>query len=644
MHVTEKSGTSSFAVGKRLIGEGQPSFLIAEIGNNHNGSAELARRMVDECVTAGVDAVKFQMRDMDSLYGQAHRQGKSGADLGAQYTLDLLAKYQLTNEEMLAIFDYCRERGIIAFCTPWDLKSVDVLERYGLPLYKTASADLTNHPLLQRIAATGKPMICSSGMSTEQEIRDAIAVLDGLGAQYAVLHCNSTYPTPFKDVNLGYLRRLQQLTRIVGYSGHERGIHIPIAAVALGAKVIEKHFTLDKSMEGVDHRVSLLPGELAEMVQRIRELEAAMGSDGGPRALSQGELINRENLGKSIVVTRAVEIGEKLRAEDLTVRSPGQGLPPYMLPRVVGVEAKRKLEAGDVLFKSDLPAEERVRPRAWHFRRPWGIPVRYHDAERFLALTTPDFIEFHLSYGDMREDPRKFLKRDRYEVGFTVHAPELFEGDHLLDLSSSDPAYLQRSMDNMRRTIDIAVELKRYFPKTARPFIIATVGGFTTTRALTREERAPLYEALARNLRALDNPGVEILPQTTAPFPWHMGGQQYQNLLLLPDEIAWFCREFGYRVCLDVSHSHLACNHLGIEPARFYEQVAPHTAHLHLGDSRGVDGEGLQIGDGEMDFPMMTSTFNRLCPDAWFIPEIWQGHKNDGEGFWIALNRLEGML
>ncbi len=642
--MTPNSQTRCFAVGERLIGDGQPAFLIAEIGNNHNGSAALARQMVDACIAAGVDAVKFQMRDMDSLYGQAHRSGKSSVDLGAQYTLDLLEKYQLSNAEMLALFDYCRERGILAFCTPWDIRSVEVLEAYGLALYKTASADLTNHQLLRRIAGTGKPMICSSGMSTENEIKDAIAVLDGCGAQYALLHCNSTYPAPFKDVHLRYLGRLQELTAIVGYSGHERGIHIPIAAVALGAKVIEKHFTLDKNMEGVDHRVSLLPHELAEMVRCIRELETAMGSDEPGRTLSQGELMNRENLGKSVVITRALKAGETIRAEMLDVRSPGQGLPPYMLPKLDGVVAKRDLAAGEVMFKSDLPAEERVRPRPYRFKRPWGIPVRYHDAERFLGLATPDFIEFHLSYGDMSEKPGRFLRRATYPVGFTVHAPELFEGDHLLDLCSRDPVYLQRSMDNMRRVIDIALELKQYFPSTMRPFIIATVGGFTTTRPLTREERAPLYQELARNLRTLEHPGVEILPQTTAPFPWHMGGQQYQNLLLLPEEIAWFCREFGYRVCLDVSHSHLACNQLHLDPASFYEQVAPHAAHLHLGDSRGVDGEGLQIGDGEMDFPMMTSAFNRLCPGAWFIPEIWQGHKNDGEGFWIALNHLEGLL
>jgi sialic acid synthase SpsE len=642
--VASNSDNTCFAVGDRLIGQGQPAFLIAEIGNNHNGSAELARRMVDEAVAAGADAVKFQLRDMDSLYGSAHKSGKSSVDLGAQYTLDLLAKFQLSNSEMLAIFDYCRERGIIAFCTPWDITSVDVLESYGMQLYKTASADLTNHQLLRRVAATKKPLICSSGMSTEAEIKSAIALLDQLGAQYAVLHCNSTYPTPFKDVNLRYLDRLRELTRIVGYSGHERGIHIPVAAVALGAKIIEKHFTLDKSMEGVDHRVSLLPNELREMVRCIRELEAAMADDQGPRTLSQGELMNRENLAKSVVITRSLRAGEVIHAAMLDVRSPGQGLPPYMLPQLDGVPAKRDLQAGDVLFPSDLPAQERVRPRPYRFRRPWGVPVRYHDVERFLAMATPDFIEFHLSYGDMSEDPRRFFKQATYPVGFTVHAPELFEGDHLLDLCSADPAYLERSMVNMRRVIEIALDLKQHFPSTTRPFIIATVGGFTTQRALTREERAPLYQELARNLRQLEHPGVEILPQTTAPFPWHMGGQQYQNLLLWPEEIAWFCREFGYRVCLDVSHSHLACNHLGIEPKKFYEQVAPHAAHLHLGDSRGVDGEGLQIGDGELDFAMMTDAFNRLCPKAWFIPEIWQGHKNDGEGFWIALNRLEGQL
>ena len=146
------------------------------------------------------------------------------------------------------------------------------------------------------------------------------------------------------------------------------------------------------------------------------------------------------------------------------------------------------------------------------------------------------------------------------------------------------------------------------------------------------------------SLRELETPEVEILPQSAAPFPWHMGGQQYQNLFLYPEEIKWFCAEYGYRICLDISHSYLACNHLGFDPDQFFKTVAPYTAHLHLGDSKGVDGEGLQIGEGDIDFRKMAAIFDRHCPSASFIPEIWQGHKDQGKGFWVAMERLNGVF
>lgn len=635
---------TTMTAGDRVIGPGRPAFLIAEIGNNHNGSLDLAKRLVDLAKEAGADAVKFQLRNMDALYGTAYKKSKASADLGAQYTLDLLAKYQLSDSAMAALFDYCKQIGVLAFCTPWDAKSVALLERIGVSLYKVASADLTNHPLLEVIAATGKPMICSTGMATGAEIKDAASLLARLGANFALLHANSTYPAPFKDVNLHYMDELRRLCALVGYSGHERGIHVPIAAVARGACIIEKHFTVDKSMEGVDHRVSLLPAEFKLMVEQIREVEAALGKAGTDRQISQGEMMNRENLGKSLAVNRSIKAGEAIRADAIDVISPGQGLPPYMLAKVVGQKAKRDLEPGDVLFPSDLPEGEAARPKTYRFSRPWGIPIRYHDADKFLKLKRPDFFEFHLSYGDMEEDPARFLKGDYSSVEFTVHAPELFAGDHLLDLCSNDPNYLKKSLENMRRTVEITKGLKAFFPKTKRPFIVATLGGFTTQRPLSKEERMPLYQKMRESLRLVEDEGVEILPQSTAPFPWHMGGQQYQNLFLYPEEIVDFCSKTGYRICLDVSHSYLACNHLKIMPKEFFEMVAPYTAHIHMGDSKGVDGEGLQIGEGEIDFAMLAKIFGERCPKAWFIPEIWQGHKNDGHGFWTALDRLDGKL
>jgi N-acetylneuraminate synthase len=631
-------------VGKHTIGGDNPCFIIAEIGNNHNGDMDRAKHLVDEAVKAGASAVKFQLRSMVELYGSDFKERRSAADLGTQYTLDLLERFNFTVEQMAEIFEYSEKKGILAFATPWDLKSVDDLVALDSLLFKVASADMTNHQLLRHIAATGRPLICSTGMSKHEEIGETLKVLQSCGASFALLHCNSTYPAPFKDINLAYMKKIQDICPIVGYSGHERGFHVPLAAVALGAKIIEKHFTLDRRMEGVDHRVSLLPAEFADMVRCIREVEDALGREAYVRQMSQGEMMNRENLGKSVVAKAVIEAGTIITKEMLAIRSPGQGLQPNLMDRIVGVTAKRRLDAGDLFFNSDLPGQGKVEFRPYQFSRKWGVPVRYHDLNKFLRISQPDFVEFHLSYGDMEENLSRFFAGSSFDIGYTVHAPELFANDHIVDLCSDDDDYLRTSIESMRRVVDITRELNSYFPKQRRPFIIATIGGFTTDRPLTGSERRIRYLKIIENLRKIQHPDVEILPQSTAPFPWHMGGQQYQNLFLYPDEIKWFCEEFGYRICLDVSHSFLACNHLGFKPEEFFEMVAPYTAHLHLGDCRGVDGEGLQIGEGDIDFKKLGGIFAKHCPEATFIPEIWQGHKNDGEAFWIACERLERII
>ena len=279
------------------ISENKPTFIIAEIGNNHNGSLELAYKLVDNALSSGADCAKFQMRSKN-LYNT-----KNSEDLGTEYTLDLLSKFQLKNNELFKVFDYCKEKGILPLCTPFDLESLIQLESYGMPAYKVASADLTNHILLKEMCKTGKPLICSTGMANEDEISASVQLLKKNGANFALLHCNSTYPAPFKDINLSYLGQLKKIggNCPIGYSGHERGISVPVAAVSLGARIIEKHFTLDKSMEGNDHKVSLLPYEFKNMVNYIREVEQAIGNSGS-RIISQGEMMNREVLAKSLIL------------------------------------------------------------------------------------------------------------------------------------------------------------------------------------------------------------------------------------------------------------------------------------------------------------------------------------------------------
>ena len=227
---------------------------------------------------------------------------------------------------------------------------------YGVEAYKVASADLTNHELLEAIAATGKPLIVSTGMSFEWEIEQAVRLLQSRGAQYVLLNCNSTYPTPFKDVQLRYMDRLAQIGGcLVGYSGHERGFAVPIAAVARGAKVIEKHITLDRAMEGNDHKVSLLPEEFRAMVEGIRAVEEALGT-GAVRQVSQGERMNRSTLAKSLIAGRDIEPGEVITDDMIAVKSPGRGLQPNRRHELVGKVAQRALAQGSPLL--------RKRPRA----------------------------------------------------------------------------------------------------------------------------------------------------------------------------------------------------------------------------------------------------------------------------------------
>ena len=631
-----------FQIGKFKIDAESPSFIIAEIGNNHNGSLELAKKLIDLAVETGVDCAKFQLRSMKSLYRNAGNANDASEDLGSQYTLDLLSRFQLSPEEMLAAFDYCKQRDILPLCTPWDLDSLVLLEEYGMQAYKVASADLTNHELLTALAKTGKPLICSTGMSTETEISEAVSLLQRLGAMYVLLHCNSTYPAPFKDVNLNYLERLKEIGDCpVGYSGHERDINVAIAAVAKGAKVIEKHFTLDKSMEGNDHKVSLLPEEFTAMVRGIRQVEEALGS-ASERKLSQGELMNRETLAKSLTINCDLEPGQVITAEMIEIKSPGKGLQPNRKADLIGLKAKRTFKASDFFFPSDIE-QEQVQARNYDFKHPWGVPVRYHDFKKILAKTNPDLLEFHLSYKDLEEDIYQYFDQI-YDLDLVVHSPELFAGDHVLNLCSEDEEYRQHSIKEMQRVINITRALKPFFKKATRPCIVTNVGGFTLDAPLPLLKRNQLYKLLLNSLLALDAEGVEIIPQTMPPFPWHFGGQRYHNLFVDPQDTAEFCHQNGYRVCLDISHSKLACNHHKSSFKEFVEQIGALTAHLHIADSEGVDGEGLHIGEGEIDFPALAEYLQKTAPKASFIPEIWQGHKNEGEGFWIALEKLENTL
>jgi N-acetylneuraminate synthase len=629
----------TFGIGNYEIG-GQRTFVIAEIGNNHNGSFERAVELVDRAVEVGADCAKFQMRHLDEVYRRRTLR-KDGEDLGTEYVVDLLQRFELPVEDHRRLAAHCAQKGILYLCTPWDARSVHCLQDMHVPAYKVASADLTNLPLLGTLCRTGKPLILSTGMSRREEVQTSVDFLKRRDTQFVLLHCNSTYPAPLHDIQLRWMEQLRKMHDLIGYSGHERGIAVTLGAVALGACVVERHFTLDRTLEGPDHAASLESRGFRRLIEGIREIEQALGG-GHERRISQGEMINRENLAKSLVAATRLSTGTVIEAAHVKVRSPGQGLSPQHYENLLGHTLRREMNEEDFFYDSDLKTE-RIEPRHYAFERPWGVPVRYHDFQDYMKRIRPDLFEFHLSYSDMELDPARYLE-GTYPFDFVVHAPELFAGSHLMDMASPDEAYRLESLRETQRVIDLTRALKAFFPRTKRPLIVANVGGFTMDEPLPASMVPAYYERFAKSLTELDMDGIELVPQTMAPFPWHFGGQRYQNLFVRMNEIGEWCPRLKLRMCFDVSHTRLTSNHFGLDFYEFARQIAPLSAHLHLGDAQGLNGEGLQIGDGDIDFVRLGKILREGCPHASFIPEIWQGHKSGGEGFWIALERLEGIL
>lgn len=329
--------------------------IIAEAGVNHNGSIELAKKLVEKAKEAGVDYIKFQTFKASKLVTKAAKQaeyqqqniGKKG---DGQY--QMLKKLELSPEEHEVLIDYCRQLGIKFLSTAFDFDSIDYLHSLNLGLWKIPSGEVTNYPFLKRIAAFNEPTILSTGMCDMEDVRVAVNALykNGLSKEYLILlHCNTEYPTPFEDVNLKAMDALRHKFGVeVGYSDHTKGIEVPIAAVALGATVIEKHFTLDRNMEGPDHKASLEPDELKAMVSSIRNIEKAVGGD-GTKHVSESEKKNIAIARKSIVAACDIKAGEVFTEQNLTVKRPGNGISPMRWEEVLGQKAKRDFNEDELI-------------------------------------------------------------------------------------------------------------------------------------------------------------------------------------------------------------------------------------------------------------------------------------------------------
>lgn len=326
-------------------------FIIAEAGVNHNGSIENAKRLIEKAKESGADAVKFQTFKAEKVMSRyaekaEYQKQSTGAD---ETQLDMVKKLELSFDEFNMLKNYCDKVGIRFMSTPFDHDSIEFLDKLGMEIWKIPSGEITNLPYLIRIAQLKKPVILSTGMSTMEDINNAIVVLkeNGVG-ELTVLHCTTEYPTPFTDVNLKAMLSIKEKFNVnVGYSDHTKGIEVPIAASALGALVIEKHFTLDNTMEGPDHKASLEPDELKKMVDSIRHIELALGS--GVKEPAKSEIKNMKIARKSIIAKKGIKAGEAFTEENLTVKRPGNGISPMKWFEVIGEIAVRDFEEDELI-------------------------------------------------------------------------------------------------------------------------------------------------------------------------------------------------------------------------------------------------------------------------------------------------------
>lgn len=338
-------------VAEHIIGSGYPCFIIAEAGVNHNGSLEMARQLVDVAVRAGANAVKFQTFKAERLATpdapKAEYQVQATDAAESQY--EMLRQLELSPQAHHELMNYCRKKGILFMSTPFDEENADFLDDLGIAAFKVPSGEITNLPFIAHVARKGKPLIVSTGMAYLSEVEAAVRTIEEVGNRdFILLHCVSNYPADPADANLRAMQTMEMAFGApVGYSDHTLGIEASLAAVALGACILEKHFTLDRNLSGPDHRASVEPDELATLVQGIRNVEAALGH--GRKEPAASEANTAAVARKSLVAARDIPTGTKLTGELMAIKRPGTGLPPAMRPYLVGRTVRVDVQGGALL-------------------------------------------------------------------------------------------------------------------------------------------------------------------------------------------------------------------------------------------------------------------------------------------------------
>ena len=608
-------------------------YIIAEIGINHNGKLDIALELIQEAYNAGVDAVKFQKRNIYKIYTKKTIDDPNSCEWNIEYLLNVLKDTELSKEDYDIISERCKELKLDLIITPFDKESVDFVLNYDVVAFKNASCNMTNYELLDYMAQKSLPILISTGMWNDQEISSAVKYFKAHNIEYILLLANSTYPCPYEDININYLNTLKKYSNVIGYSGHERGNFIPIAAVALGARIVEKHITLDKTQPGLDHKASMEPPEWKEMVSNIRLLEKALGDN---KVVNQAEMLAKQSFCLSPYASRDIEKGELLTEDMFTLLSPGKGLLQNELSEFIGKEVKLFIKKNSCISKSYF--EDTLPIKNWqitNYQKRWGVKCRFNDFLEYSVLSSP-IVEFHCSQKDIYDSTTGILSNTSQLV---IHAPEIVD-KMLVDICSNNEYQVKKSLDILQHTINKTIELSKNFK--GKPKLVVHFGGMCLESSNNiRETQNNMLNNAIKNFKKLnfDKSLIDILPENLPPKPWYLGGEWNQYGFMNENDMSIFCDTFGVKMTYDICHAKLYCNHCNKDIVEYTKNIKKYIAHVHISDAKGINGEGVQINEGDTDFLPIFQEIEDI-PFSW-VTEIWAGHINNGKGCHDSMKLLE---
>lgn len=602
----------------------QTPYIIAELGINHDGSIATAESLIRSAAESGVHAVKFQYRNLDSSHTDHSR------EIGDELLSTEIKKNYISPEGILQLVRYARTLGIecgISFFCEGDIAdfspSLSVFDFFKVP-----SAELANISLIKTLLNTHKPVYLSTGCHSEKTITTSLEALPKHG--WTPLHCVSNYPTRLENARLGYIKHLQKRwDRPVGFSSHDKNWETCLLALQLGATVIERHITLDKNSDGLDHSSSSTPEEFATLCNFARHFEHITRGN-GPRIPNQGERLNQQNLGRSYYAVRDINAGQTLGRNDLVYRSPAIGIATNEIDHYLGQTAKHSLKSGLPITPGLFRVQTSLPGTVIDFARQnqIAIPVRIHDLDAFQTLFPIGAFEFHLSYKEVLSeiDISKIDVNNRY----SVHLPDYTSSTSLMDPFSPNEAQRNTSLDILDRTCNFARKLQDKCG-----YSVPIVGSFSQVH----QSLPQFYDDHTRLLEKYSEAGIKIFLQWLPPIAWYFGGSVDLNAMNNEIDVEHILAR-DLPICLDVCHLIMCQNHFSLSAKGIMSKLSSNIGHIHIADAAGTDGEGLMFGDGEPgNMEVINYAFDFDCMK---VIEVWQGHLDQGAGFRTALLKLSG--